>query len=300
MPEQRLPDFFIVGAPKAGTTALATYLAQHPDVFMPRAKELHYFGSDLDYRRRRPSRGEYLASFAGVGGARRVGEASVGYLYSALAPTDMLAFNPAADILIMLRDPIEMIQAQHNQLVFSGDEDIADLEEALAAEADRERGQSIAPGCGIPYALRYRWTARYSEHVERYLEAFGRERVHISLFDDFRRDTAGTYATVLEFLGCDPLYRPAFEVVNPRKLARSRVVQRIIRNPPAAIGSTARRLLPRDARVRLRQALYRLNTSRSEQSAISDALRAELRRDLLPDVERLAGLIGRDLSGWLT
>jgi len=120
----RRPDFFIVGAPKCGTTAMATYLSDHPQIFMPVAKELHFFGSDLDYRRRRPTQAEYLAAFERGGQATRAGEASVGYLYSERAPTEILEFSPGADILIMLRDPVDMVRSQHSQELFMGQEDI--------------------------------------------------------------------------------------------------------------------------------------------------------------------------------
>lgn len=299
MSADRRPDFFIVGAPKCGTTAMARYLRDHPQIFMPVAKELHYFGADLDYRRRRPTTAEYLAAFAGAGDAKRAGEASVGYLYSLRAPGEIRDFSPGADILIMLRDPVEMIQSQHAQELFMGQEEIDDLESALAAEPDRASGRRIPPGCTAPYLLRYTWMARFADHVERYLTAFGRDRVHVTLFDDFRRDTAGAYAEVVRRLGCDPAFAPAFPIVNPRKSVHSRSVQRIVRDPPAFLRVAARRLLPLGMRVRSRNVLYRLNTRAADASPMSDALRAQLRAEFAPDVRRLSELIGRDLSAWL-
>ena len=87
-----------------------------------------------------------------------------------------------------------------------GQEDIEDLEAALAAEPDRARGLRIPPGSTQPYLLRYTWIARYADHVERYLEAFGRERVHVTLFDDFRRDTRLAYADVVLFVFREEYY----------------------------------------------------------------------------------------------
>jgi hypothetical protein len=298
MSRSRRPDFFIVGAPKCGTTAMAKYLSDHPQIFMPAAKELHYFGSDLDHRRRRPTTAEYLSAFDSAGGARRVGEASVGYLYSRRAPREILEFSPTADILIMLRDPLEMIQSQHAQELYMGQEDIADLGDALAAEADRAEGRSLPEGATAPYLLRYAWLARYADHVERYLAAFGRDRVHITLFDEFRSDTARAYADVVRFLGCDEGFIPAFPVVNPRKGARSRTIQRVVRDPPQIIRTAARRLLPLRWRVRSRTALYRLNTRAADGTPMGDALRAQLRAEFASETRRLAHLIGRDLSAW--
>lgn len=296
---QTRPDFFIVGAPKCGTTAMARYLGEHPQIFMPVAKELHYFGLDLDYRRRRPTPAEYLAAFDDAGSAKRAGEASVGYLYSERAPVEILEFSPSADILIMLRDPIEMIQSQHAQELFMGQEEITDLEAALAAEPDRAAGHRIPAGCTAPYLLRYTWIAGYADHVERYLAAFGHEHVHVTLFDDFRRDTAAAYAGVVQFLGCDPAFAPRFPIVNRRKSARLPRLQRIVRDPPPLLRSAARRLLPLGVRVRSRNVLYRLNTRAADASPMGDELRARLRAEFAGDVRRLGDLIGRDLSAWL-
>jgi Sulfotransferase domain len=295
----RRPDFFIVGAPKCGTTAMAEYLRQHPQIFMPMAKELHYFGSDLAYFRRRPTPEEYMACFADAAEARRVGEASVGYLYSEHAPAEILAFSPQASVIVMLRDPLDAIPARHAQRLFVGEEDIEDLEAALAAEPERELGRRVPPACDIPYALRYVWTSRYASHVERYFEAFGRERVHVILYDELRDDTAAAYRETLRFLGCDPNFVPQFPVVNARKRARSRTFQRLIRTPPQPIRSFGFRLLSRPARVRLRRFLYRYNSQPIKPQPMPPELRARLRDELRPDVERLGRVLQRDLSHWL-
>jgi Sulfotransferase domain len=299
MSGERRPDFFIVGAPKCGTTAMAAYLRQHPQIFIPVAKELFYFGSDLETWRRRPTRAEYLAAFAKAGGVRRAGEAFPGYLYSNVAPAEILDFSPSADILIMLRDPVDMVQSYHAQQLFSGLEDIEDLERAVEVEAERAAGRHLPPGSPPAFWLQYSRIAMFADHVERYLDAFGKDRVHVVLYDDFRSDTAAAYGGVVRFLACDPSYVPDFPVVNPRKGARIATVQRLVRNPPALVRGIARRLLPLDARVRSRQALYRLNARGARQAPISAAFREELRASFAPDVRRLAGLIGRDLDHWL-
>lgn len=299
MSNSSYPDFFIVGAPKCGTTAMARYVGDHPEIFMPAAKELHYFGSDLDYRRRRPTKAEYVKAFRNAGNAKRRGEASVGYLYSNQAPQEILEASPAAQVLIMLRDPVEMVQSQHAQELFMGQEDIEDLESALAAESERLQGERIPATCTAPYLLRYTWLARYSEHVERYLNAFGDDRVHVTLFDDFRADTPRAYADVIRFLGCDPNYTPPFPVVNRRKRVRSRIIQRIVRDPPPAARSIARCLLPLSLRVRTRNLLYRANTSAASSATMSEDLKRRLRQEFAPDVRRLQSLIHRDLSAWL-
>jgi len=293
------PDFFIVGAPKAGTSAMTEYLHQHPQVFMLVEKELHFFGSDLAQLRRRPSPAEYLGYFRHAGAAKRIGEASVGYLYSERAPAEIKAFNSRSDILIMLRNPLEAVPSLHAQQLFMGQEDISDLGQAIDAEAARLAGDRLPVGCDTPWALQYTGNARYARYVAHYLDEFGRDHVHITLFDDFRADPAQAYATVLSFLGVDPSFRPVFDVVNQRKTARSRSVQRLVRTPPAPVRRLARAALPEPSRVRLRRALYRLNTRSRPRDEMAPAVRERIIALVADDVADLGRLIDRDLSGWL-
>lgn len=274
------------------------YLRRHPQIYMA-LKELHYFGSDLAYSRRRPSEAEYLSAFAGVKDERRVGESSVGYLYSAHAPHEIIGFSPTAQIVIMLRHPVDFISAQHAQQLFDNQEDIVDLGAAVAAEPDRAALRRLPPRCEVPNRLRYTWLARYADHVERYLDTFGRERVHVILFDDFVRDTPGTYARLLDFLGCATDFQPEFTVVNARKTARSRRFQQLVRTPPDVLRRAARQLMPLAIRSRVRQGLYRLNARPAERPRVGDELRARLLAEINPDTQRLARLINRDLSAWL-
>src|SRR5580692_5743985 len=106
------PNFFIVGAPKCGTTALNHYLSAHPEIFMAK-KEMHHFGADLKFGSQffRRDRDEYLAEFAEGHGRKGVGETSVWYLFSREAAAELKAFNPEARVIIMLREPVEMVQS---------------------------------------------------------------------------------------------------------------------------------------------------------------------------------------------
>src|SRR5579859_908594 len=135
------PNFFIVGAPKCGTTALNHYLSAHPEIFMAK-KEMHHFGADLKFGPQffRRDRAEYLAEFAGGQGRKRVGESSVWYLFSREAAAELKAFNPEARVIIMLREPVAMLHSLFHQFRADGNEPLLVFEEALAAEKEgRER-----------------------------------------------------------------------------------------------------------------------------------------------------------------
>src|SRR4051812_43170535 len=105
------------------------YLDQHPDIFMGE-KELHFFGNDLKIKSRITEE-EYLSKFINAGNAKIIGEASVWYLYSASAAAEIKAYSPDAKIIIMLREPVELMYSMHSQHLYDGNEDVADFSGAI-------------------------------------------------------------------------------------------------------------------------------------------------------------------------
>lgn len=296
---ERWPDFYIVGAPKSGTTSLYEYLAGHPHVFLPERKELRHFGSDLEIRHRRTfDRAQFLAEYAAAPPGAMLGNAYVWYLFSKAAAAEIHAVRPDARIIAMLRDPADAIVSLHSEFVYDGNEDIVDVGEALAAEPDRCAGRRIPAEAHFPAGLCYRRTVRYAEQLGRYLDRFGTDQVHVILFDDFAADPAAAYQGVLAFLGLGPDRRTSFARRNPNKRSRSGLVRRALAAPPEPVRRLARRVLPR----RLRQAAYRravaLNTRLTERGPVPGALRQSLRAELADEVGRLEALLGRPLPAW--
>lgn len=274
-----------------------TYLRQHPQVFMPEHKEPMYFGADLTQLHERLSERDYLSLFSGAEPGQCIGEASTWYLYSRQAPMEIHAFNADARIVIMLRNPVDVMYSLHRELVFYRGEIIDDFEEALAAETDRRQGRRIGPS-RRPEALFYRDTVRFADQVERYLDAFGHRQVTVILYDDFVSDTPRAYADLLRFLGVDDAFQPDFVQVNESKLPRNRSLQALVVRPPAPFD----RLVPLVRRLgaahKLRAALLAVNSRPEPRPAMSADLRRRLTDELAPEVARLGGLIGRDLSAW--
>jgi hypothetical protein len=293
------PNFFIVGAPKCGTTAMSEYLKQHPEVFVPRKKELYYFGSDLlVFSRSRISEGEYLSYFAEARDEKRLGEASVWYLFSKVAASEIKEFCPSAGIIIMLRNPVDMIYSLHSQLLSTGNEDIEDFEAALQAEDDRKRGLRLPRHRSSAGDLLYRETAKYTDQIKRYLDVFGRENVHVIIFDDFVRDTALVYKQTCEFLKVNGGFYPEFRVVNPNKSLRSQTLLYLIKYPPPAAQRLGEALLPERLRRGLRRRLRLLNTRYDHRPTMEPELRRRLQAEFLPEVMQLSELVGRDLTHW--
>jgi hypothetical protein len=291
------PDFYIVGAPKCGTTALYEYLRQHPAIFMPFHKEPLYFGADLTRRYGALTEEQYLALFREAGEGQLTGEASAWYLYSATAAAEIHAVRPDARIIVMLRNPVDVMYAQHSQLLFNRQEDIGDFGEALAAEEERVQGRRLPPGPLRPENLFYRRMVRFAEQLERYRAVFGPDRVHVIVHDDMRRDTPGEYRRVLAFLGVDPGFVADFTPANENKRVRFGWLQRLIWDPPFA-----RRIVPLLRRFplvhSLRARILAMNSQRAARRAMDPALRARLTGEMAGEVARLGELIGRDLGHW--
>lgn len=294
---ERLPDFFIVGAPKCGTTAMYEYLRQHPQVFMPYHKEPLFFGTDLHHRYGRLTPGEYAALFQPARADQRVGEASAWYLYSTTAAREIREASPEAQIVVMIRNPVDVMYAQHSQLLFNQQEEIEDFGAALEAEEDRVAGRRLPSGPVRPENLFYRRMARFSGQLERYFDVFGRDRVHIIVFDDLVADTPGVYRELLRFLGVDDGFEARFDPSNENKRVRSRLLQRLAYDPPLI-----RRFAPLLRRLpvmhALRNRLFAANSVRASRRPMDPALRAALTQELAPEVERLSALVGRDLRAW--
>jgi hypothetical protein len=303
-----IPTVFIVGAPRCGTSSLYLYLTSHPQIFMSEPKEPHHFGSDIGIPwNPYADRQEYLHLFDRARDGQHAGEASALYLYSRTAAQEIKALSPSARIIIMLRDPVEMLWSLHAINLLLLNEDLTDFEQALAAEADRRLGRRIPTTAIAPLVLQYTALARYSEHVERYLEVFGKERVKCIFFEDLKQDPERVYRETVSFLGLEPGGLPDFKPYNQRRRWRSQRIARLLMVPYRLAFRLSFKLRAGRARAAAHKILHLLFSlplranvdTASPPSPVSPELRSALRQQLKDDVERLARLLGRDLSSWV-
>jgi hypothetical protein len=214
-----LPDFLVIGAQKAGTTALYAYLREHPAITGPSWKEVSYF--DRHY-----ARGEawYRGNFPNLARARGklVGEASPSYLFHPLGPERVRALLPEARLVALVRNPVDRALSQHNHEVALGREKLS-FEEALDAEEERLRGEEEKLVADPRYFSREWWShaykarGRYAEQLERWLAVFPREQLLIVPSEDLGAEPAQTYARVAEFLGAPPHRLDSFPRVFERQ-----------------------------------------------------------------------------------
>jgi hypothetical protein len=308
-----LPNFFLVGAPKAGTTALYRYLDQHPAIYMSPIKEPHFFADEIrlenfggEFRHmalaRLPAQREYLSGpvsekFSGgpidswadylklfqcVRNETAIGEASVCYLWSESAPANLYGRIPDAKILVMLRKPIERAFSQYAHMLSFAESEISfgDYIDAALRSKSSEISELF------PF-LRF---GSYGEQLERWLKHFDASQVQIHLYEDFCRAPLDVMRSIFRFLGVDAGFTPNLterhmEAKIPRSFRLKSIVKRtgIWEALPETLRGSMRRLA-----FEKRNSLY---MTRDDRIRLADYYRSDLRR--------LSGLLEKNLDHWL-
>lgn len=296
-----VPNFFVVGAPKCGTTALCEYLRDHPNVFMSYPKEPHYFADDFTHFHVARTLDEYMKLFGSCTADHlAVGEGSVWYLYSDNAIRNIHRFNSTARIIVMVRNPVDVVHSLHSHNIFSFAEDRHEIAEAWRLLAERKCGRSIPKKCIAPRFLQYREIAEFGAQLEKLYAAFPAEQIKCLVFDDLRDDPAQVYSDVVEFLGVAPDGRKEFPVVNENKVHRSKVLGSFLLRPPRPLRFAWRQF--RKVRgVEVTKAIdkaMRLNSIEVSRAPMDPEFRRNLALEFEEDVRKLSGLLDRDLTYW--
>jgi hypothetical protein len=194
----RMPDFFLVGAPKCGTTALYEMLGAHPEIFVSPIKEPDFFASDIRHAAHPAGAvddwSQYLQLFHGAAASQQLGEGSVSYLASRVAATAIHDRCPSARILMVLRDPADRLFAHYRAAVAS-DSTRAKFPDWLDGVVKKEQTDSAPIGAVA--------AGRYGVTVKRYLNVFPRPQVHIVWHEDFVNEPAAAVRGIFQFLGVD-------------------------------------------------------------------------------------------------
>ena len=232
------PNFFIVGLPKSGTTALSEYLREHPDIFFSLVKEPNFFyRKDFVNFEKNPEKldkfieKEYLKKyFWGSKKYKIVAEGSINYLASRIAIKRIIKFNPDACFLVMIRNPLEMTPSLHSQALFMGNENVKDFEAAWYLQRKRKKGFAIPLKCKGVGSLQYGERCKAGEQIEYLYKIVKKDKVKILLYDDFKKNPKKTYENVLSFLRLKSDNRTNFPVVNPSQEVKSRLIFNFLRN----------------------------------------------------------------------
>jgi Sulfotransferase family len=306
-PVGRVPDFFIVGHHKSGTTAMYEMLRAHSQIFMPRMKEPEFFGRDRARHQQQASRdstrqtfggsrprnfAEYLALFDAAKPDQIVGEASPSYLRSSTAASQIAEAQPAARIIAILREPASFLRSLHLQMVRNHVQSEPDLEKAILHE-----GVAADSGRVVQYTDR----VRYVEQLGRYHAVLPSEQILVLIYDDFRADNEAAMRTVLSFLEVDADAPIPLVDANPTIAPRSRALDSWVHRLRSGRGPVTRRmntafkaLTPERARRRTVRAFQRNVVYRNAPPA-DPAFTNELRRRFKPEVVALSEYLDRDL-----
>jgi len=296
---KRVPNFFIVGSPKAGTTALYNYLMQHPEIFMPEEeKEPEFFSTDIfskekNYRKEK----NYLSLFKNVKNEKRIGEASVSYSYSKDAPKNIKDYcGKDTKIIFMLRNPVDLLSSMHNQHFFQGTEDISNFEKALELESFRKRGELLPELKLSPQKILYKEIVhKIFKNVKRYLDIFGKENVKFIFYLDFRNNPEKVYTETLKFLGVNKNFIPNFRVMNKRKKPKSLLLRKVyikIKKLPEPIKNFIKFFI----RPKLRRKILKLNTKEIEREEIPKELASKIMKEFSKDIRDLEKVFNKDVG----
>ncbi|WP_111732810.1 sulfotransferase family protein [Roseovarius amoyensis] len=289
------PDFFIIGAPKCGTSSLAWWLSQHPQVWFSRIKEPHFFNDDSEFRQFR-ARPAYEELFAGAGPEHMAaGEASTWYLLSDTAVPNIEEYTgQTARYIVCLRDPVTMMPALHRQLLFSGTETEQDIRRAWAMQEARAKGDDLPAGIKAPVHLQYKNACSLGWMCQRLLQRVPRERVHFVFTEDMAGDPQGSYRAVLRFLGLSE--NPGdvlLEAVNTAHAPKSRAISALI-----GLGGIIQRGLGLRTGKGFLRRLRQINRRKVARKPLPPGFEAELRAAFAEDIALLQRVTGRDLSHW--
>jgi len=293
-----------VGAPKCGTTSMFYYLTQHPNVYNLLLKEPHFLCSDFPRLRGVDDDAHYFGLFSRAAAEHlAVGEASMTYMYSDVALQRIREINPAARIILLVRNPADMVYSWHSHSLTTLNEDQADFEKAWALQGERSHGRQLPPRCLEPFFLQYRQLGMLGHYLQKIYAQFPAQSVKVIFHDDMKTDIRATYDDLVTFLGLPPYEDASFRLMNVNKTIRNRFIARLTdRNAGSRYTrkfqffKKALGLEQFSIRTRLRK-FNRVSTKRRE-------MRPEFRRILLdefkPDIRLLAELTGRNLDHWLT
>lgn len=302
-----LPNFFIVGAQKAGTTTLYHYLKQHPEIYMSPIKEPMYFalnnliynspGSKTDRYFRFNTIDNYSTLFQGVKTEKAIGEASTIYLYDGNTPHRIKELIPNAKIIIMLRNPVDRAYSNFYHAVRNGRETTDSFIEALQREDDRVNN-NWSP------LYHYKRKGFYFEQIKRYYDSFGPEKIKIYLFENFIINPEPICKDIFGFLGVDQSFIPDISTkYNESGYPKSKLIKMLrtyVFNSILLKFFLVKQTLPVHYRIGIKDFIVNkaLNWSLAKPPEIPEEIRSELSEAYENDILKLQNLIQQDLSIW--
>lgn len=288
------PNLFILGAPKCGTTSLAEWLGEHPQIYMSKPKEPHYYNKDhkhnsvVDYD-------HYLSLFKNTEEQHKiVGEASVWYLYSEVAVKNILE-DLGRDIkfIVMLRNPVQMAYSLHEQQVFNLNEPENDFKKAWDLQSERKINRKLSTTTRDAKLLLYGEACKLGNQVEQLLNIVERTKIEFILLDEIKENSLNVYNRTLDFLGVDYDGRTDFNAVNAGKVRKFEALALIVKS----LGLLKQKLKIKKGFGILNRT-NQINIRDFKRKPLSPEFRNDLKDFFKDDISKLEKLINKDLSHW--
>lgn len=282
------PTFMVVGAQKAGTTWLFECLSEHPEIYVPDIKEVHFFSRPEDSRFSRQHKGlDWYLSLFPDRGYKATGELTPDYMYYHHCAEALKAFNPDLKLIFMLRDPVDRTYSAY-WMTRAHRQDIPPFEEMI-----EQNQHYVARGF-------------YYTQIQRFLALFPRDQIRIYIYEEVVRDPDPFFADVYGFLGVDPSFKPYSsnkKIGETKKLPQPfgfifyKILSPVINTP---VILPLWRFLRRKTNIKewLFGKLSRGGSKQGSYEALDPAQRAKLTAVFREENQRLFQLLGRDVPDW--
>jgi hypothetical protein len=297
------PNFFIIGAPKCGTTSLSEYLRTHPDIYFSNPKEPHYFNKDmLNEHKNHFTEKKYLKKcFTDSTRYKAVGEGTAMYLFSKEAVPNILKFNPEAKFIIMIRNPIEMFFSFFSTLFIQLVENQKDPQRAWELQENRAKGKSIPLGRKHSELLQYGQICKLGEQIERLFENVpNKKNIIIIEFEEFKKNTKKCYEDVLVFLGLKTDNKNNFSIYNKGAQFKNIAIAKILHlMGQGLLGKTSQKM---KKMLKIKHWCFSVKIARWNSKNIEFKQNKKFEEKLISyfrdDIKKLSEIIGKDLSHW--
>jgi hypothetical protein len=297
-----MPNFFLIGAAKSGTTALYHYLKQHPQIYMSSVKEPNFFafenkkldfsgpGDDWVINTTVTNLDDYLRLFDKVTNESAIGEASWKYLYYPGTAESIKRHIPEARLFVVLRNPVDRAYSHFIMMRQKAREPKINF-----AEAVKQEQQRISDNWGADW--HYIQVGLYYNNLKRFFDLFGRDQIKVFLYEDLKNSPLIMLQDIFKFLKVDDDFVPDISVKHNQGLVpQNRPLHTFLRTS-SPLKSFAKMLVPKAFRKHIKNQIHKINLTKPK--PLDQSTREEISKLFREDILKLQRLIKRDLSSWL-
>ena len=287
------PTFFIIGAPKCGTTSLHHYLSSHSQITMSVPKEPHYFSTDIKNGGIRDKE-EYLGCFShGNEKTVAIGESSTLYLYSKVAVQNIYNFDKKSKFIVMVRNPVEIAQSFHQVALKVFGETETNFQKAWLLQENRKAGEKIPKGCIDSQLILYGNIAKIGQQIERFISYISPKNIHFIIYDDFKNSPKREYIKVLKFLKVNNEVPVNFPLYNKSQRIKSETLTKLTN-----YASFFKKKLNIRTEFSVANKIHKINVTDEPLDKLPKNFQLKMNKFFIHDVNLISQFVKKDLSKW--